>query len=233
MLITFWLKDLPPAFPKADKVGELVAGFSSAFSTAFPFWFVIEWFQERKRRRHIANIQSNEIAMFILYYNNFISFLLPRNSSLLKKYKDLYSEANVSACYQAVYARFCNGLVEEKGDTDLVMRRYDRLLDQMKQSFDRILPHQLNFSLEFNVGLVRLKHWCEGRSISENEPRTTPIDVLLGITDLYLEIHMLEQIFRRENKMPATESSHTLNDLSDFDLSLTSPEEDSPAVADL
>jgi len=57
IVITFWLKDIPPSIRGAGALSVLVAGFSSSFSTAFPFWFVIEWFLQRRKKEETALIQ--------------------------------------------------------------------------------------------------------------------------------------------------------------------------------
>jgi len=100
VVITFWLKDIPAAFPKADKLGDLIAGFSSAFSTAFPFWFVVEWFTRRERVRELAQLQRAVIDGLITDYNDFMRSWLPRT---FKKTDSPFHQRSFGFCSFRVY----------------------------------------------------------------------------------------------------------------------------------
>lgn len=72
LLIEFW--PFNPVFTYAgnEKVGKLVSDCSMKFFTAFPFWWVIQWFERRRKAENTARMQRKFLDRVTKCYNEFV-----------------------------------------------------------------------------------------------------------------------------------------------------------------
>ena len=69
LLIKLWLINLPPLFIGADVVADVMMTVLVSFFTAFPFWWVIEWFQRRQRTLEVSVQQRFIIDNLTIQWN--------------------------------------------------------------------------------------------------------------------------------------------------------------------
>ena len=143
IVITFWLKDLPSIFPKADKLAELIAGFSSAFSSAFPFWWTIEFFTSRARQVDRAKKQRVFLDNARQYFNTMVRVIVPDIQG------DCLSVARFSHVSQAASQ-------ENKANEEyalLLFEMVDHHYMHLTRDRDAIAPYKEDYSVEFNRAL--------------------------------------------------------------------------------
>lgn len=184
-LIEFWLCNLPALFHGAGKVGGFVADFSLAFSTAFPFWFVTEWFSRRTRQSEIALIQRNFLDRTLEDFNRFFHFMSSGGSETFQSIIPNYALTAKDKSLGAKVPHF----VEERSAQMLLrlgdLTENDRQevkniptfniewnIGQLEKRLLLIEPYQRDFSLDFNEDLQRIAIECgHARRIVMEYPR--------------------------------------------------------------
>ncbi len=76
IVIRFWPYAQVFTYKGNEEVGQLISDACLAFFSAFPFWFVIETFQSRKKRRETARIQRLFIDTCISDFNRYTGVML-------------------------------------------------------------------------------------------------------------------------------------------------------------
>lgn len=85
MLPTLWLVSLIPpllislwpceplfVYKGNEKVGEIISDACLAFFSAFPFWWLIEWFDSRRSKAAIAEMQQEFVSEIRKEFNHFV-----------------------------------------------------------------------------------------------------------------------------------------------------------------
>ncbi len=169
VVITFWLKDLPAIFPKADKVGDLIAGFSGAFSTAFPFWFVIEWFSVRKKREQLAQAQNAMIQSLVDKLNSVIQKCSKRNTGREESEMNYFEKFGPGTIIDEMEAPWkdSDGWIDISGGARLrnVTFYFDWYFMDVLAILRSFEPYLENYSIEF----IHLFHDLKGKVESIDE----------------------------------------------------------------
>ena len=207
-LVEFWLSNDPGACNGADKVGSFIADSSLAFSTAFPFWFVVEWFTRRSKRAETARVQRAFLDDALHAFNHLVHRMstahargnwpnpLPDHAFTLTNEE---SEWRIKEFVALDNAERADGTDRGQHARLLIYRACRRALAQMAL----IEPYRGDFSLDFNMKLqefmLRMQDVDEmdyERLSSEKDPLGL---MLFAYNDARHDLLQLENIYRREH----------------------------------
>ncbi len=188
LLIEFWLIELPPLFSGADKVGRLVGNFSLAFASAFPFWWVIEWFQRRARGVRVAQIQRRFIDSFFQDFNAVVYGIIRDESG-----RNYALEANEQELLRILHQKRYKNISDAE---DLLYGSVWFFLQRWPRDYAILEPYLGEMSLEFNhnVTMASKKRDDILTHAAKVPALTTPF--LLEMLEYYLR---LEYIYRIEH----------------------------------
>lgn len=209
-VIEFWLSNIPAVFHGADNVGSFVADSSLAFSTAFPFWFVVEWFTRRSKRAETARVQRAFLDDALRAFNHLVHRMstahargnwpepLPDHAFTLTNQE---SERRIKEFVAMDNAERADGSDRGHHARLLIHRACRRALAQQAL----ISPYQGDFSLAFNMKLQEFMFKMQEVDEMDYERLSSEKDplgfMLFAYNDARHDLLQLENIYRKEHSI--------------------------------
>lgn len=211
LLLEFW--PFGPFLPYSeglDKLTKFIADFSLAFSTAFPFWAVIEWFTRRSKRAETARVQRAFLDDALHAFNHLVYRM--SKAQHVKDWPNPLPDFAFTLTNEEAERRIKEYIVQENAVRADGMDRSHHARLLMHRAAKRALiqkalidPYQGDFSLEFNKKLQEFMFKMEDVDEMDHErlrDEKDPLGLMLfAYNDARHDLLQLENIYRREHRI--------------------------------
>lgn len=200
LALELWLKRIPALFYGADVIGNLVSNCLLAFFTAFPFWWMIEWFSRRAKRLNIALLQRTFIDSAFNAWNEALSDSVGSGSP--ESFHLTLSDKLVREKLRVSVGRELDEIMwnAEYGPIFPTVHRIYRTGLSIGALMEMLDPYLADHSYEFNLLRLRLKGQIT--FLRELERKDNPVDLMITqFLRIRSSLLMLELRYRIEHSL--------------------------------
>lgn len=197
LVIKLWLMKIPAWFYGADVIAEIFTNALLAFFTAFPFWWLIEWFSFRKKTSETGAIQRRFLDEARVSLNRFIHHLknpdMPFKDVRIPDYFSTLTEDDYFDTITSFMTRPDEGPFDNLRHPIINHIAHEKI--RMNRLLSYIEPYRETFSIEFNSALMTYK---EAQDVMDNLFSTgNPYDRMDLVVEFYRDL--MNALFHLEN----------------------------------
>lgn len=213
LLIKLWLVRIPAWFYGADTIAEIVTNALLAFFTAFPFWWLIDWFQQSSRASTIAQIQRDFLNQCQTKFNNYVSICFYSEEDS-RRFRNHFAETSHNQLLELLDMDRCmSGREKERfkvnvssNSSMLIMMGFCSF--DIRQCLRTVAPFRGELSLLFNKNIDLLIENLDvvdrtfNRYKSDDKPDDTAVlEVIHSIVCVRHNLICLENQYRVEHEL--------------------------------